>query len=64
MVSIKETRRIEIGSDILDHHIGCVAPPADRDIAVRERESVQRDAICALDHGKAGLGFRILRGGR
>ena len=34
MIGVHEARDVEIGADILDHHVGRVAPSADGDIAI------------------------------
>ena len=47
MVGVEEARHVEIGADILDDDIGRVAPAADRDVAIGQREAVERGAIGA-----------------
>src|SRR3546814_6424652 len=45
VVAAQEARHVEIGADILDHDIGRIAPAADRDIALREGEAVERGGL-------------------
>ena len=54
LFAFEEARHVEIGADILDHDIGRVAPAADRNIAIGQREAVQRGGIGAADHFPAG----------
>jgi hypothetical protein len=35
MIAVEEPRDVEISTDVLDDHIGCVAPTADRNVTVR-----------------------------
>ena len=41
MVAVEEARDVEIGADVLDDDVGRVAPAANRDVAVREREALR-----------------------
>ena len=43
MVAVEEARDVEIRADVLDDDVGRVAPAADSDVAVRQREAVERD---------------------
>src|SRR3546814_19899606 len=54
MVAVEEFRNVEIGADILDHHVRRVAPTADRDVAIGQREARERDVIGAFDDREAG----------
>ena len=58
MVAVEEARDVEIGADVLDDHIGRVAPAPNRYIAVREREPCERRRIRAsndLETGARGM---------
>ena len=58
-----EARKVEIGADVLDHHVRRVAPTADRDIPIRQREPVERGGVGALHDFEAGAGRGIERRG-
>ena len=45
MLAVEEARDVEIGADVLDDDVGRVAPAADRDVAVRQREAFERRGI-------------------
>ena len=58
MVAVQEARDVEIGADVLNDDVGRVAPAADRDVAVRQREAFERRGIGAahdLDAGAHGV---------
>ena len=58
MIAVEESRDVEIGADVLDHHVRRVAPAADGDVAVRQRETFERGLIRAshdLDAGARGV---------
>ncbi len=64
MLGVEEPRRIEIGADVLDHHVGRVAPAADGDVAVGQGEAVERDAVRGLhdfDGGARGVRLQAAR---
>ena len=63
VLGIEEARDIEIGPDILDHHIGRIAPAADSDIAIGQGKAVERNREGAFDHCQAGPRCRIERAG-
>src|SRR3954452_21100902 len=57
MIGVEELRRVDVGADILDHHVGRVTPAADGNVAIRLRESLEGGAIGAshdLDAGPRG----------
>ena len=54
-----EAGQVEIAADVLDHHIGCGAPAADRDIAVRQGETRQRRLVSALHDFEIGDVFCV-----
>ena len=54
MIAVEEARDVEIGADVLDHHIRRVAPAADGDVAVWQRKAVGRDLIGAAHDLDAG----------
>ena len=63
MVAVEESGDVEIRADVLDHDVGRVAPAADGDVAVRKREALERDRVCAPNHFDAGArGVREPRG--
>ena len=47
MFAIQEARDIQIGADVLDHDVRCIAPAADRHVAVRKREPLECNRIGA-----------------
>jgi hypothetical protein len=54
VVAVQEPRDIEVCPHILYHHVRRVAPAADGDIAVGQRETLQCGRIGAPHHGHAG----------
>ena len=64
VLGIEEPRDVEEGAHVLDHHVGRVAPPADGDVAIREREAVERDAVRRLHDLDGGPGRVRLEGAR
>ena len=59
MLGVEKPRDIEIRADVLNDHIGRVAPASDGHIAVGEREPLERRRIGApndLDAGAGGVG--------
>ena len=59
MIAVEESRNVEIGTDVLDHHVRCVAPAADRDVAVRQGETVRRNLIRTAHHFNARPGRMV-----
>ena len=47
MIAVEESRHIEIGADVLDHHVRRVAPAADGDVAIRQRKAFERRRVRA-----------------
>ncbi len=59
MIAVEEARHVKIGADILDHDIRCVAPPADRDVAIGHGKAFECGAIGRshdIDTGPRGEG--------
>src|SRR2546423_1821999 len=59
MVGVEELRRVDVGTDILDHDIRRVAVAAHRDVAKGESESLHGGAVSAaydVDAGANGEG--------
>ena len=54
MLAVQEARDVEIGADVLDDDVGRVAPAANRDVAVRQREAFKRRGIGAAHDLHAG----------
>ncbi len=54
MIAVEEARDVEIGADVLDDDVRRVAPAADRDVAVGEREALERRRIGAAHDLDAG----------
>ena len=54
MIAVEEARDVEIGADVLDDDVRRVAPAADRDVAVRQREAFERRRIGAAHDLDAG----------
>jgi hypothetical protein len=58
MVTVEKTGNIEICADVLNHHVGRIAPAADRDVAVWQREALDCDCVRTphdLDAGASGV---------
>ena len=58
MIAVEEARDVEIGADVLNDDVRRVAPAADRDVAVGQREAFERRRIGAahdLDAGARGM---------
>ena len=51
---VEEPRDVEIRADVLNDHVGRVAPAADSHVAVRQRETVERDVVGAFHHRDTG----------
>jgi hypothetical protein len=47
MIAVEKARNIQVGADVLDHHVRRIAPAADRDVSVRQRKAVRRGLIGA-----------------
>ena len=47
MLAVEEARNVEIRADVLDHGVRRVAPAADGDVAIRQREAFERGGIGA-----------------
>ncbi len=62
MIGVEKARHVEIGADVLNDHIGCVAPASDRDVAIGQRKSFERSAIGRAHDLDAGAGGMIKRG--
>ncbi len=54
VLGVEESRDVEIRADVLNDDVGRVAPAADSHVAVRQRETVERDVVGALHHRDTG----------
>ena len=54
MVAVEEARDVEIGADVLNHDVRRVAPAADGDVAVGQREAFERRGVGAAHDLDAG----------
>ena len=58
MIAVEEARDVEIRADVLNDDVRRVAPAADGDVAVRQREAFERRGVGAahdLDAGARGM---------
>ena len=56
MIAVEESGNVQVGADVLDDDVRRVAPASDRDVAIRERESLERRRVRAAHHLEAGAG--------
>ena len=63
MIAVEEARDVEIGADVLDDDVRRVAPAADGDVAVRQREALERRGVGAAHDLDAGA-RRVREAGR
>ncbi len=59
MVGAQKARYIEVGANVLDHHVRRVAPTSDRNVAIGQGEAFHSGAVCALDDFQAGKGLGV-----
>ena len=56
VVAVEESRDVEIRADVLDDDVGGVAPAADGDVAIGEREALECGGVRAAHDVDAGAG--------